>query len=51
MLNTDGNIKFVDAPYVPIKDKVEANGRLAPKRTFAWAVFKDVIEELGKEGQ
>lgn len=49
MLNTDGNIKFVDAPYIAIKDKVEANGRLSPKRTFAWAVFKEVIEELEKK--
>lgn len=49
MLNTDGNIKFVDAPYIAIKDKVEANGRLSPKRTFAWAMFKDVIEELEKK--
>lgn len=49
MLNTDGNIKFVDAPYIAIRDKVEANGRLAPKRTFAWAMFKEVIEELEKK--
>ncbi|MPM43342.1 hypothetical protein SDC9_90015 [bioreactor metagenome] len=49
MLNTDGNIKFVDAPYISIKDKVEANGRMSPKRVFAWAVFKDAIEELEKK--
>jgi len=49
MLNTDGNIKFVDAPFIPIKDKVEANGRMSPKRVFAWAVFKEVIEELEKK--
>ena len=47
MLNTDGNIKFVDAPYIYIKDKVEG-GRLA-KRTFAWEIFKDVILELEKK--
>ena len=47
MLNTDGNIKFVDAPYVHIKDKVEG-GRLA-KRTFAWEIFKDVLLELEKK--
>ena len=47
MLNTDGNIKFVDAPYIHIKDKVDG-GRLA-KRTFAWEVFKDVILELEKK--
>lgn len=49
MLNTDGNIKFVDAPFIPIRDKVEANGRMSPKRTFAWAVFKETIEELEKK--
>lgn len=49
MLNTDGNIKFVDAPYLAIKDKVEPNGRMSPKRTFAWDVFKEVIEELEKK--
>ena len=47
MLNTDGNIKFVDAPYIHLKDKVD-NGRLA-KRTFAWEMFKDVILELEKK--
>ena len=47
MLNTDGNIKFVDAPYIHIKDKVDG-GRLA-KRTFAWETFKDVILELEKK--
>lgn len=47
MLNTDGNIKFVDAPYIHIKDKVD-DGRLA-KRTFAWEIFKDVILELEKK--
>lgn len=49
MLNTDGNIKFVDAPFIAIKDKVEPNGRMSPKRTFAWDVFKEVIEELEKK--
>lgn len=49
MLNTDGNIKFVDAPYIAIKDKIEPNGRMSPKRTFAWDVFKEVIEELEKK--
>lgn len=47
MLNTDGNIKFVDAPYIHIKDKVEG-GRLA-KRTFAWENFKDILLELEKK--
>ena len=41
MLNTDGNVKFVDAPYVAIKDTME--GRV--KKT-AWENFKAVIDEL-----
>lgn len=48
MLNTDGNVRFVDAPYIPIKDKVEVNGRLT-KKTLAWDVFKEVIAELEKK--
>jgi phage nucleotide-binding protein len=48
MLNTDGNIKFVDAPYVPIKDDVRVEGRQT-KRTLAWEIFKDVIGELEKK--
>lgn len=48
MLNTDGNIKFVDAPYIPIKDKVEMQGRMT-KKTLAWEIFKDVIAELEKK--
>ena len=48
MLNTDGNIKFVDAPYIPIKDQVEVVGRMT-KRTKGWEVFKDVISELEKK--
>lgn len=48
MLNTDGNIKFVDAPYIAIKDEVKVEGRIT-KRTFAWQKFKDVIAELEKK--
>ena len=48
MLNTDGNIKFVDAPYISIKDKIEVQGRMT-KKTLAWEVFKDVITELEKK--
>lgn len=48
MLNTDGNIKFVDAPYIRIKDEVKVEGRQT-KRTLAWDVFKDVISELEKK--
>lgn len=48
MLNTDGNIKFVDAPYISIRDEVKVEGRMT-KRTFAWQKFKDVIAELEKK--
>lgn len=48
MLNTDGNIKFVDAPYIHIGDKVETVGRMT-KRTLGWQIFKDVIDELEKK--
>lgn len=48
MLNTDGNIDFVDAPYIPIRDEVTVEGRIT-KRKFAWDVFKDVIAELEKQ--
>jgi len=48
MLNTDGNIKFVDAPYIPIKDIVTVEGRIT-KKTLAWAVFKEAIVELEKK--
>lgn len=49
MLNTDGNIKFVDAPYIHIKDEVKVEGRMT-KRTAAWEAFKDVVAELEKKG-
>lgn len=49
MLNTDGNIKFVDAPYISIKDEVTSRGRLEPQRKFAWVVFKEALEELEKK--
>lgn len=48
MLNTDGNIRFVDSPYIPLRDKVEVNGRMT-KRTMAWEVFKEVLNELEKK--
>lgn len=48
MLNTDGNIKFVDAPYIAIKNLVEVEGRIT-KTTLAWEVFKDTIAELEKK--
>lgn len=48
MLNTDGNIKFVDAPFIAIKDDVQVEGRQT-RRTSAWEIFKNVIEELEKK--
>lgn len=45
MLNTDGNVENVDAPYIPIRDNVKVEGRMT-KRTLAWEVFKDTISEL-----
>ena len=48
MLNTDGNVEFVDAPYIAIKDRVEVVGRVT-NRTHAWDVFKEVVAELEKE--
>ena len=48
MLNTDGNIRFIDAPFIPIKDEVMVEGRIT-KRKSAWEVFIEVIEELEKK--
>ena len=48
MLNTDGNIKYVDSPYIPIKDEVTSSGRITTVKP-AWKVFKDVIDELQKK--
>lgn len=48
MLNTDGNIQFVDAPYISIKDEVTTEGRIT-NRKFAWTVFKEAISELEKK--
>lgn len=48
MLNTDGNIKFIDAPFIPIKDIVTVEGRMT-KRQLAWDVFKETIAELEKK--
>jgi len=48
MLNTDGNIKFVDSPFIAIKDVVTVEGRIT-KKTLAWTIFKDAILELEKK--
>lgn len=47
MLNTDGNINYVDAPYIPIKDEVVVEGRIT-KRKYAWDTFKEAVAELEK---
>lgn len=47
MLNTDGNVKYVTAPYIAMKDVVEVDGRIT-KTTLAWEVFKDTVAELAK---
>lgn len=48
MLNTDGNIKFLDAPYIPIRDEVKKVGRMT-ERKMAWEIFTEVVEELEKK--
>lgn len=50
MLNTDGNVKFIDAPSVAIKDTLETEGRMT-KKVFGWQTFKDTIAELEKDAQ
>lgn len=44
-LNTDGNVKFVSMPRLPIRDEVSQEGRVRRKK-FAWQVFKDALDEL-----
>ncbi len=48
MLNTDGNITFVDAPFIKIANEVKVEGRMT-KTTLAWEIFKGAIEELEKK--
>lgn len=48
MLNTDGNVKYIDAPCVAIRDEVTVEGRMT-KRVFAWDLFKQTIAELEKK--
>jgi phage nucleotide-binding protein len=47
MLNTDGNVKYIDAPCIPIKDNVKVEGRLTNVKK-AWEIFKEAILELEK---
>ncbi len=48
MINTDGNIRYVDAPYIRIRDEVVVQGRQT-KKTPAWVMFEDVVAELEKK--
>ena len=48
MLNTDGNIKFLDAPYIPIRDEVKKVGWMT-ERKMAWEIFTEAVEELEKK--
>ena len=49
ILNTDGNIQYVDAPYIAIRDQVSMEGRIK-KVKFAWEVFKEAVDEKGLLG-
>lgn len=48
MLNTDGNIKYVTAPYITIADNVKQEGRRIIRK-YGWEIFKEVIDELEKK--
>ena len=45
ILNTDGNIQYVDSPYIAIRDQVRMNGRIKETK-FAWTVFKEAVDEI-----
>ncbi len=45
MLNTDGNIQYVDSPYIAIRDQITIDGRIK-KVKYAWEVFKESVEEI-----
>lgn len=45
MLNTDGNVKFVDAPFINIADEVKKTGRITQTR-LAWDKLDDALSEL-----
>ena len=44
-LNTDGNVKFIDSPFVAIKDDIEVKGRIKNK-IFAWDTFEEAVDEI-----
>ena len=45
MLNTDGNIQYVNAPYIAIRDEITMDGRIK-KIKFAWETFKEAVDEI-----
>lgn len=46
-LNTDGNIKFVNSPYIAIKDEIKMDGRIKNIK-YSWEIFTETIDELEK---
>lgn len=45
MLNTDGNIQYVDSPYIAIRDQITKEGRIT-KTKYAWEIFKETVDEI-----
>ena len=45
MLNTDGNIQYINAPYIAIRDEITMDGRIK-KVKFAWEIFKEAVDEI-----
>lgn len=45
MLNTDGNIQYVDTPYIAVRDQITMKGRIKETK-FAWNVFKEAVDEI-----
>lgn len=48
MLNTDGNVKFVTAPFMSMKNTSIWDGRVEHKY-MAWEVFKETIKKLKED--
>lgn len=48
MLNTDGNVRLVDAPFISIANEVTSTGRITNTK-LAWETFKETIDELEKK--
>lgn len=45
MLNTDGNIQYVNSPFIAIRDQITMDGRIK-KIKYAWEIFKESVEEI-----